>query len=163
MLPVTDAGLWYRRILAQGCYQLSRIMFSPLGEHIADSGKPLRQCCPQFQDAKFRDGLVVGSQFTQKTNAFPVNWDPTTNPSWNFVPLKLQAARRFDPNQHSHANSYSGPPAREIRAWSPAALPDPGNFLKTARLRNQQERMHQKAHRSHFEAPAVVEHFRLIV
>ena len=51
--------------------------------------KTLRQCCPQSEGTKFHEGLVVGSQFTQKTNGFPESWDPTTNPSWNFVPFEL--------------------------------------------------------------------------
>ena len=74
-----------------------------------------------------------------------------------------QAARRCDPNQHSHGNSYSEQHPREIRAWSPAQLPDLDNFLKTARRTNHNENIHQKAHRGHFEALAVVEHFWLIV
>ena len=48
------------------------------------------------------------------------------------------------------------------RAVAPPAFPDPGNFLKMARLRNHGTIMQQKAHRGQFEAPAVVKHFWLI-
>ena len=81
----------------------------------------------------------------------------------------LQAARR-EPNQHSHGKSHSEQPlvksaSRRLsgRAVAPPAFPDPGNFLKMARLRNHGKTMQQKAHRGQFEAPAVVEHFWLIV
>ena len=89
MLPVTDAGLWYKRILAQGCHQPNRIMSSPLREHITQSGKPSGSVGTNLRGTKFHEGLVVGSQFTQKTNGFPVSWYPTTNPSWNFEPFEL--------------------------------------------------------------------------
>ena len=34
-------------------------------------------------------GWSWGPNLHKKTNGLKENWDPTTNPSWNFVPPKL--------------------------------------------------------------------------
>ena len=83
----------------------------------------------------------------------------------------LQAPRCCEPDRHSHGNSPSEQHSAEMRALCPFVFPGSDNFLKMPRPRDHYKNMLQKAHRGQFEAPAVVEleapavveHFWLIV